>query len=192
MNRLVPFAGLALLSCAHFDTVTEARPVTAARARIEPSSGTLVSGVARFETLPYRNAVALVVELNNLPPGKHAVHLHTLGDCSSPDAMSAGEHWNPGGEAHGHLEKLPHHLGDVENVEANSEGRARLEITSSEWSVGTQLWTDVVGRSIVVHERADDFHSQPGGNAGLRVACGVIEPLHAGPSVSILAASGGR
>lgn len=189
MNRPCLFAlAAALLACAHAEPLAApprtASPGPSAGARIEPSSGSMVRGLARFEPADDGRRVSLVLELDNLPPGEHAVHLYENGDCTSPDALSAGEHWNPLADRHGRFEHAPSHLGDIGNVEADGEGHARLEAYSRAWSIGTQTPTDVVGRAIVVHEREDDLTSQPSGNAGLRIACGVVEAMPAHPRVS--------
>lgn len=146
----------------------------AAHAEIEGREGTKVHGVATFSTEGDR--VTLSLEMRGLPPGRHAVHLHEFGDCSAKDFKSAGEHWNPGEHDHGRFGVGPFHLGDVGNLQADENGDAQLSLSTQRWSVGSSERNDVLGRSIVIHDSEDDFETQPSGNAGGRIGCGVINP----------------
>lgn len=141
-------------------------------AAVHPRSGSSVSGTADFTQNGIQ--VKLVIELSGLPPGTHAVHIHENGDCRAADASSAGAHWNPGGAPHGKLDGAPSHLGDIGNLEASNKSGS-LTFTTDKWTIGTGQTNDVVGKAVVVHANKDDFTSQPAGNAGGRVACGVIE-----------------
>ncbi len=106
----------------------------------------------------------------------HAVHIHEFGDCTAKDATSAGGHWNPEGEDHGKLDHGDHfHLGDIGNVTANEDGIATLTGTTDKWSMVEGVSNSIIGKSVVVHEHADDFTSQPSGAAGGRIGCGIIE-----------------
>jgi superoxide dismutase, Cu-Zn family len=151
-----------------------------ASASLEAKSGSSVSGAATF-TSTSGGKVTAKVSVAHAPPGKHAVHLHVNGDCSAPDAQSAGAHWNPTIEAHGKWGEPPHHLGDIGNLEVDGEGKGELSLTTDRWVVdgtpgpdGQPKLNDVVGRAVVVHAAVDDFTTQPTGNAGGRMACGVI------------------
>ena len=119
--------------------------------------------------------IALVIEINHASAGEHAVHIHAKGDCSAPDGTSAGGHWNPTGVAHGKWGEGEFHLGDIGNLTANAQGMGKIELTTNLWEMYTGSDIDVVGKSIIVHAGADDFVSQPSGNAGARIGCGVIE-----------------
>lgn len=143
-----------------------------ATADIQPASGSDVTGRAVFTTV--NGQVQLEVRLN-ATPGTHAVHIHEYGDCSAADASSAGGHWNPTGEEHGKWGEPPFHLGDIGNVEVGDDGTGTLTMTTDLWSIGTGASDDVVGKSIVVHAGADDYTTQPAGDSGERVGCGVIE-----------------
>ncbi len=149
-------------------------PVTHATARVEALSPGGPVGRAVFTIVGQE--VRLEVTLEGLAPGTHAIHLHERGDCSAPDGSSAGPHWNPTGEPHGRWMAGKFHHGDVGNVVAGADGRASLTLSTNLWRIGDGSPADVVGRSIVVHERPDDFTSQPAGNSGGRIACGVIRP----------------
>jgi len=101
-------------------------------------------------------------------------HIHERGDCSAVDASSAGNHFNPSGAAHGRAGTGKHHLGDMDNLRADAQGRANVDIHLKGVTLGGGAATDIAGRALVVHANADDYRSQPAGNAGVRIACGVI------------------
>lgn len=119
--------------------------------------------------------IKFVISLANASPGEHAVHIHETGDCSAPDGKSAGGHWNPTGVAHGKWGEGEFHLGDIGNLTANAQGMGKLELTTNLWEMNTGSDIDFVGKAIIVHADADDFVSQPSGNAGPRIGCGVIK-----------------
>ena len=120
--------------------------------------------------------VSLTGDFENLTQGKHAIHLHETGDCSADDASPAGGHWNPTNEAHGKWGVTPFHRGDIGNFEADKDGKAHYEFSTDLWCIGCgDPVRDIVGKSVIVHAGEDDCTSQPSGNAGARVACGVIE-----------------
>ncbi len=115
------------------------------------------------------------VVVNGLTPGQHAIHLHDKGDCSAPDAASAGGHWNPTSEDHGKWGHAPFHHGDIGNLVADANGKAVLSVESELWTIGDGKPSDVLGHAVIVHAKEDDFTTQPTGNAGGRVACGLIQ-----------------
>lgn len=115
-------------------------------------------------------------EITGLKPGgEHGFHVHQTGDCSAPDAESAGEHLNPGSQPHGNPSTGAHHAGDMLNLRANAEGTAAIDVVLASLTVGGGAPTDVIGKAVIVHAAADDYSSQPAGNSGARIACGVIE-----------------
>ncbi len=115
-------------------------------------------------------------EITGLEPnGEHGFHVHQTGDCSAPDAGSAGEHLNPGSQPHGNPSTGAHHAGDMLNLRANGEGTAAIDVVLASLTVGGGAPTDVIGKAVIVHAAADDYSSQPAGNSGARIACGVIE-----------------
>ena len=105
---------------------------------------------------------------------EHGFHIHEHGDCSAPDASSAGAHFNPLGHAHGQPGAGEHHAGDMNNVRADGQGAARVDALVPGVSLRDGSANDVIGKAIVVHKNADDYASQPAGNSGDRIACGVI------------------
>ena len=138
------------------------------------SSGSLVSGKATL--VPMSGGVHITGTVGGLPPNStHGFHVHEKGDCSAADASSAGPHFNPFGTAHGKAEAGAHHAGDMDNVVANNEGVVKLDIHIHGVTLGGGAVNDIAGRALVVHAAPDDYTSQPAGNAGARVACGLIK-----------------
>lgn len=120
--------------------------------------------------------VSFTINIENASQGEHAVHLHQNGDCSAPDATSAGGHWNPNDAEHGNrAEGGSYHSGDIDNIVVGEDGKGSVTMEISGWSVGGDEATDVINKAVIIHADADDFTSQPSGAAGKRVGCGVIE-----------------
>lgn len=168
---LAAAAGISLLAgCA-----STAKPAAGpqARATIEPRSGSNVRGWATF-TDRSTGGVAVVVHIENAPPGTHGLHVHEKGDCSAPDASSAGAHFNPGGMPHAGPTETHRHAGDLGNITIESNGTGHLELVTDLLTVRPGP-NSVVGKSVVFHEKADDLTSQPSGNAGGRLGCGVVQ-----------------
>jgi len=141
-------------------------------AEVKPTQGNTVSGKVEFKQSG--SVVRVKVDLAGFSPGSmHGFHVHERGDCSSADGMSAGGHFNPEGVAHGSFDHPPHHAGDLPNLTADDKGQVHTSFEVTYLSVGSG-GSDVAGRSVVVHRDADDFKSQPAGNSGPRLACGVI------------------
>jgi Cu-Zn family superoxide dismutase len=143
-----------------------------AEAAMESRSSSMTSGTV---TLRERgDAVLARVQLRGLAPNsEHGFHVHEKGDCSAPDAMSAGPHFNPGAHPHGRPGSGAHHAGDLQNLKADGSGNVNVEVTLSGLTLAPGP-NSIVGRSLVVHRDPDDFASQPAGNSGPRIACGVI------------------
>ena len=142
---------------------------SAATATLEARSGSKITGNARVT--PTASGVAVLVEVQNATPGPHGVHIHEKGDCSDPAATSAGGHFNPKAAAHhGGSGSAVRHGGDLGNMNVDSNGRGLLII-----AVGDLTMSNVVGKAVVVHEKQDDLQSDPAGNSGPRIACGVLQ-----------------
>lgn len=140
---------------------------------VEAKSGSTLTGKYTFTQAG--NNVKLVVEVTGAPEGIHAVHLHEHADCSDPEAKNAGGHWNPTTDAHGQWGKEHHHLGDVGNMTVGKDGKGEITLTTDKWTLGSgDEKTDVRGHAIVIHEKIDDFTTQPTGNAGGRIGCAVV------------------
>lgn len=137
---------------------------------VMPKSGTDTQGTAKF-TQSGKN-VELDLNVYKLTPGLHAVHIHEKGDCSAADGSSAGGHWNPTSDSHGKWGHNEHHMGDIGNLNANSEGTARIVFKTDKWCLGcTDETKNIIGKSLIIHASEDDFKTQPTGNAGGRVGC---------------------
>lgn len=138
---------------------------------LAPTKGNKVSGTVNFTQKGER--VLVEARVSGLTPGAHGFHIHEKGNCTAPDASSAGAHFNPTGAAHGAPDAPARHAGDLGNLEADADGTAvyRAEIRGISLGTGED---SIIGRSVVVHASRDDLTSQPAGNAGARQACGLI------------------
>jgi Cu-Zn family superoxide dismutase len=143
-----------------------------AKATIEPRSGSTVTGTATFTELP-SGGVHVHVHVDHAPPGTHGLHVHEKGDCSDPEAKSAGGHFNPGGMPHAGPTASQRHAGDLGNIEVKENGSGDLDLDTDMLTVKPGA-NSVVGRSVIFHEKTDDMTTQPTGNAGGRLGCGVI------------------
>ncbi|QQP95125.1 superoxide dismutase family protein [Lysobacter enzymogenes] len=138
------------------------------------ASGSLVSG--KLTLRPMGDGVHLTGEIGGLTPNStHAIHIHEKGDCSAADATSAGGHFNPAAQPHGQVDHGAHHAGDMDNLVANADGVAKVDAHASGVTLGGGAPNDVAGRAVIVHASPDDYKTQPTGNAGARLACGVIK-----------------
>ncbi len=141
-----------------------------ARADLSAASGGTASGVVLFtETSAGLRAD---IRVSGLTPGEHGFHVHEVGDCSAPDASSAKGHYNPHGKAHGRI-TAEHHVGDMPNLPANAAGNAHYSTVLPDMRLHGDTG-NVLGRAVVIHADPDDYRSQPAGNSGKRIACGVI------------------
>jgi Cu-Zn family superoxide dismutase len=143
---------------------------TKAIAVLHPTAGNNVSGTVTFAASG--DTVKVVADITGLTPGKHGFHIHEFGDCSDPKAASAGGHFNPSHKQHGAPDASDRHAGDLGNIEADASGKAHLELTDSVLKLSGS--DSIIGHAVIVHEKADDLKTQPTGDAGGRVACGVI------------------
>jgi superoxide dismutase, Cu-Zn family len=162
-------ASLIVAGCASMSTPTD----NAARAELRNPGGQVV-GNATFTQVG--NAVRVLLEVQGLPPGAKGVHVHAVGKCDGPDFASAGDHFNPQGRQHGALNPQGPHGGDLPNITIAADGKGRLESTTELMSLvgGPSGVFDADGSAIIVHGAPDDFRTDPTGNSGARIACGVI------------------
>lgn len=137
---------------------------------LSPTANSKVMGTVTFTKTG--DEVKVVAEITGLAPGKHGFHIHEFGDCSAPDATSAGGHFNPAKHQHGAPEASDRHAGDLGNIEADASGKAHLELTDKAMKLAGA--ESIMGHAVIVHEKADDLKTQPTGDAGGRLACGVI------------------
>lgn len=148
--------------------------VAKATVNLSAASGSLVSG--QLWLVPTNDGVRASGTIGGLAPNRaHGFHIHEKGDCSAADASSAGGHFDPTGEPHGRVTMARHHAGDTDNIVANAEGVATVDARFEGVVLGGGGANDAVGKAVVVHADPDDYTSQPSGNAGARVACGVVK-----------------
>jgi Cu-Zn family superoxide dismutase len=152
--------------------LASAAQAQAATATLAPTAGNTAAGSVTFTQ--NGDKVTVSAKLTGLAPGGHGFHIHEKGDCSAPDAMSAGGHFNPGGKPHGAPDAADHHAGDMPMLQADASGNATLTADLAGPSIGSGV-ADIVGKAVVVHKDSDDYKTQPTGNSGARVACGVIK-----------------
>ena len=143
----------------------------AATAVLVPTKGNKVSGTVDFTQRG--DTVVVVAKVTGLTPGAHGFHVHEKGNCTAADGSSAGGHFNPAGAAHGGPGHSPRHAGDLGNLEADSSGVANYKAEVTGISLGTGD-DSIIGRAVIVHEKADDLTTQPTGGSGARLACGLI------------------
>lgn len=168
MKKLVLFSiSLVLLgACA---SSTSKAPM--AMATLAPTSGSTAQGMVHLHQQA-DGSVEVMVDLTGVPAGTHGFHIHEKGDCGE-NGNAAGGHFNPAGTAHGAPTAMPHHAGDWGNVTADASGRVHTTFTTKSITVepGT---ASAVGHAIILHANPDDLTTQPTGNAGPRIACGVV------------------
>jgi Cu-Zn family superoxide dismutase len=149
-------------------------PPKEAKVELAPTakSKSKVKGTITFKEV--EGGVEVTANVEGLSANKeHAWHIHETGDCSAPDATSAGEHFNPGGHPHGAPDAEHRHEGDFGNLKADKQGKATKTFVMKGITIAEGA-TSIVGKGFIVHAKKDDLKSQPSGNAGDRIACGVI------------------
>jgi Cu-Zn family superoxide dismutase len=154
------------------EAVVEVATALVAKATLMAREGGTVAGEVTFAEGD--GEVAIVAHITGAPPGTHGFHIHEVGDCSSADFKSAGGHFNPTDMPHGAPSDVERHAGDLGNIEVAEDGTAHHEAASSMITV-TEGPGSIIGRGVILHEKADDLVSQPTGAAGARLACGVVE-----------------
>ncbi len=183
MNSSSLFRGVALACSVFAGAVGFAQSPTPettgplrAVAVLYPAEGEKITGLVTFTEVA--DGVRVDANITGLTPGKHGFHVHEFGDCSSADgsaaaASAAGDHFNPAKQPHGAPDAAERHEGDMGNIEADASGIAKLNYIDHTLSLHDGE-KSVIGRSVIVHAKADDLKSQPSGDAGARIACGVI------------------
>ena len=158
------------------------------RAPIEPAIGmaetaasaTIINraglNLAQATATQIGDSIRVRLQASGMPPGAYGAHIHAVGRCDPPDYTSAGPHWNPTGQQHGKSNPQGMHKGDLPNLTVGADGTAVLEITIPGALIagGTAPMLDADGAALVIHERPDDYRTDPSGNSGARIACGVF------------------
>jgi Cu-Zn family superoxide dismutase len=163
---LVFIAMVALMGCQPIQIPDYKKAV----AVLHPTEGNTAHGIVTFTIV--NDSVKVVADVQGLAPGKHGFHIHEYGDCSAPDGTSAGGHYNPFGAEHGAPTDSNRHVGDLGNIVANQDSVAHFEWVDHMLELNGAF--TIAGRAVIVHAGEDDLVSQPTGDAGPRVACGVI------------------
>jgi Cu-Zn family superoxide dismutase len=161
---LLATAAIVLAGCA-----STSGPV--ATASMQATSGSSVSGTVRLQQMA-DSSVRVTLDLNGVPPGVHGFHIHEKGDCGD-NGNAAGSHFNPTASPHGAPEAASKHAGDWGNVTADASGRVQTEFTTRSITL-TEGAISAAGRALILHANPDDLTTQPTGNAGGRIACGVV------------------
>ncbi|OGA68355.1 MAG: superoxide dismutase [Betaproteobacteria bacterium RIFCSPLOWO2_12_FULL_65_14] len=144
-----------------------------AASQLSATKGNTASGSVTFTQRGDRAVIA--ANLSGLRPNaEHGFHVHEKGDCSSGDGMSAGGHFNPRAKTHAHYGSSERHAGDMPNVKTDAGGNARYSFESDLFTIAGGP-ASVVGKAVVIHRDPDDYKSQPAGNSGPRIACGVVQ-----------------
>ena len=178
MNKSAACAGLLLLgvaACARQEAAVEpATDAVPGPIELRDPTGRLLANA----TVSDNGGVRVRVEAAGLAAGTYAVHLHAIGLCEPPDFQTAGPHWNPTGRQHGRLNPLGAHLGDLPNltVGTDSAGAVEFVITGASLHGGDRALVDRDGAALVIHVAPDDYRTDPSGNSGARLACGVVAP----------------
>ena len=144
--------------------------ITEAQAVVYPTGENTAHGDVMFIKTP--EGMKVIVDMYDLAPGKHGIHIHEFGDCSALDASSAGGHFNPEGKPHGGLNNPERHVGDLGNITAKDDGSVHAEFIDPLLTFSGSH--SIIGRAVIVHQGEDDLKTQPSGNSGPRIACGVI------------------
>lgn len=156
-------------------TPAATQAAASATAALSPTQGNQVAGEVSFNVVD--GAVRVTGTVTGLKPNsEHGFHIHEFGDCSAPDGSSAGGHFNPAKADHGQVGADPHHGGDMPNLKADAEGKATIDAAvSNNVNIGKGDGFDILNHAVIVHADPDDYKTQPTGNAGGRLACGVIK-----------------
>lgn len=168
--------GVSLVSAAMIVACAHSGPAPSAMAMIAPTGGSSVSGMIHFNQKA-DGQVQVMGDLSGLTPGVHGFHVHEKGNCDN-DGQGAGGHFNPMNAPHASPDAASHHAGDFGNITADAAGNAHIEFMTHSLMVASGT-TSVVDRAVVVHADPDDLNSQPAGNAGKRIGCGVVTLMNA-------------
>jgi Cu-Zn family superoxide dismutase len=170
ISLLIGFAAIVPLAGCQFTDYGGGQKASAA---LESRSGSSTKGTVNFVAQGHH--ILVTGNISGLRPNaEHGFHVHEKGDCSAPDATSAGGHFNPDGKPHGMPGSGSHHSGDMPNIKSDANGNAVYSARISGLAVDAGK-NGIIGKSVVIHRDPDDYKSQPAGNSGPRIACGLIK-----------------
>ena len=170
MNTMRQVSVWAVLALASFSQAQEKSAAASARAEVKNGQGAMLGTVVITETAA---GLRLSGELKDLPAGTHGVHFHQVGKCDPPDFKSAGDHFNPAHKQHGSLNPQGPHAGDMDNVMVGSNGNLSMDVVAKNLTLKAGP-ASIIGTSLVIHAKADDRRTDPSGNSGDRIACGMV------------------
>ncbi len=172
MKTLLIGIALALLP----SNVLAAKALEKIEVPLKDGSGSEVGIAMITET---KHGVEIEIDARGLPPGEHGFHVHERGDCAGPSFETAGGHYNPSMKEHGKKVKAGPHLGDFQNLKVKKDGTHKTKVKSKNLTLraGAHSLRKEMGTALIIHEKADDYKSQPSGDAGARLVCGVIPPV---------------
>jgi Cu-Zn family superoxide dismutase len=165
--------GPAVATSTEPSTTSSAEATAGAAVQLSPTQGNTANGGLKLTAAG--TGVKMSGMLQGLKPdSEFGIHFHEKGDCSAPDATSAGAHFNPTNQQHGNPQAQPHHAGDMLNVKSDAQGVAEVSIDNPDVSLQTGQPNDIIGKALVLHAKPDDYKTQPSGDSGDRIACGVV------------------
>ena len=167
-------AGVVAIGCA-LSASAQSKPIKKKTVELKNASG---NDIGTATIISKGSGVEVKLNVRDLTPGVHAVHFHQTAKCDPPDFKSAGGHFNPTGKHHGFDNPEGHHAGDMRNFTVNPDGKAKATVEDADVVLGNGSESNSLfangGTAIVIHAKADDYKTDPAGNSGDRVACGVI------------------
>lgn len=172
-TKLLPFAVGAL--CGLFAVASCGDKTLTTTATLNNASGQSL-GTVSFSQTGFSNPVQVTITVTGVPAGPHGVHVHDVGKCDPPDFTTAGGHFNPTGAMHGDPAGSSHHTGDLGNLQVGTDGNGTLVAMNTLMSLDSANAGYVAGHAFILHANPDDLTTQPTGNAGPRLACGLIPP----------------